>query len=415
MSQTQDFFDDFQPHTLLKIRILEAYLGAWAMKLIQWGGAGRTLYYIDGFAGPGGDKQGRPGSPVVATRIALRTQAHLRERIPEATMRVIAIEKLAGLHKSLKEVADGFDVGERGVLRALRGELPDHIDALLAETQGAPTLSFLDPYGVKGLDASTYPKLLSGPCDEMFVLFHEMGAGRLHGVVLARADDIEGQVRDLRATPSLFAEWDDDAERVIRERAAERAEALDLTRPGSRDALRRALGDIDLESELERIPVSDRPDAFLRLFIRRLIDSGAGYVLTLPMRDDDGHRVYSLVYASKSAKGFVTMKEAITTSLNSNVLAAEVCEMIRDDLRVSIPQLVDDLARRFAGRELRWTGDGGLQSFVLQNTALFHFQKPELLEALTSAGYVPRGRTGKPKTPILVSFPALDEIPVLGA
>lgn len=116
--------------------------------------------------------------------------------------------------------------------------------------------------------------MLAGAHNEMFVLFADIGAVRLHGVVSAQGPNVEKQVSELRMTPSLFPELDAAAETTIRARADEHVEALDLTRPACREYLRRALGGSDWEAELDRVSLRDRSDVFLELFVGELLGAG---------------------------------------------------------------------------------------------------------------------------------------------
>jgi three-Cys-motif partner protein len=415
MTRSQDHFDAFEPHTRMKHAILRAYLGTWAMKLLQWRRGGPTVYFVDAFAGPGKDNEGNPGSPLIAARIAAQTQGHLRRgAIPDATMRVIAIEKKSTHHRSLSDLVRPFNAGDADAVTVLRGELPEHIDAIGQRTGQSPTLYFLDPFGVKGLDASTYPKALAGPSNEMFALFADMGTIRLHGVVNADKPDIERQIRALRQQLALLPEVEEDAARedaALRARAAEREAALDQTIPASREHLTRALGGEDWVERLRDVPPGDRADTFLSLFVEKLIESGARKVLSVPMRNDAGQHVYSLVHASKSAKGFVAMKESVSAGLRSGELSQDVCEAIRADLSIPLPPIVELLRATFAGTTVRWTAERGsdeetIRRFVLEETSMFDFQLDSVKDALARAGYIPLGKTGKPKTPIIVTFPA---------
>lgn len=409
-------FDEFEPHTLLKHAILRTYLATWAMRLLQWGRGGDAVYFVDAFAGLGRDKVGNPGSPLIAARIAAETQAHLRANgFPAATMRVICVEKEPRIARGLREYMAPFDASDPGLVTIYEGELVDHIDTILATIRRAPTLYFLDPYGVQGLDASTYPKALAAPSTEMFVLFSDLGANRLRGVVTASAVDVEAQIERLRADRPMLPlpEFEAIAEaeaNAMRGAERVRVEALDLTRPASYDYLVRALGGDEWVRELQGIPTADLPDEFLARFLRRLIAAGAGHLLTVPMRNAEGRYVYSLVHASKSLKGFTVMKESVSTGLRSGTLPEEVCIQIRRDLEVSIAPIVDLLARTYSGRTVRWTlpkGEDGdcARRFILQNTPTFDFQLEDVRDALVRRGYIPVGRTGKPQTPILVTFP----------
>jgi hypothetical protein len=195
----------------------------------------------------------------------------------------------------------------------------------------------------------------------------------------------------------------------MREAARARNEALDLTRPSSKEYLVRALGGEDWVTELEGVPRAERTEVFLELFLRRLLASGAQHLLTIPIRNVDGAYVYTLVHASKSLKGFTVMKEAVSSGLRSGTLPQGICDQIRRDLSASVPVTIAALEQRFAGQTVRWTlprgGKGdSVRRFVLETTPIFDFQLEELQEALVNRGLIPLGKTGKPRMPILVTF-----------
>jgi three-Cys-motif partner protein len=56
-------------HTLAKIEILRSYLRVW-FSILGSTFAGRELWYVDGFAGPGEYTNSPDGSPIAAVRAA---------------------------------------------------------------------------------------------------------------------------------------------------------------------------------------------------------------------------------------------------------------------------------------------------------------------------------------------------------
>lgn len=410
MSQNEGHFEAFEPHTLLKHAILRAYLHAWAMKLLLWSQAGDTVYFVDAFAGAGQDDEGNPGSPLIAAHIAAGVPTAVARvgRGRQGRMRVRAIEQHAGRHAALARLLEPFGEVDRAMARAGRGVLADYIDRMDKEIGAAPALYFLDPFGVKGLDAATYPKLLEGPQNEIFALFADMGATRLHGLVVASRSDVEGQIAKLREQATLFPELEAELEQAVRDAAAQRNQALDISQAPSREYLIRALGDEGVIAEMEALPPDERPDAFVGAFIKALLRAGARYVLTIPIRNAQGQRVYTLVHASKSAKGFAAMKEAVSAGLDNAELPAEMRERMRGDLAVPMEAVVQHLGTQFAGQvEVAWTGGKGqepgtVRCHLLEETPVFHFQLSAIRDALAAAGILRKGPRGKQ----LCTFPA---------
>lgn len=409
MSNSNRHFDSFQEHTLLKHAVLYAYVRAWAMKLLMWGVAGRTIYFVDAFAGEGRDENGNAGSPLIACMIAGQVRGFFMERGIEVELRVIAIEKGRDRHKALCEVLRPFGPDGQQCVTVYRGVLADHINEIERAIGSAPTLYFLDPFGVSGLDASMYRRMLTGGHNEIFALFADVGATRLHGLVIAENGDVDRQLARLEARPTLFPEIDAHERAGVERKIAQRDQAIDATREASEEHLTRALGSVDWLKALEGVASEDRPDAFLRLFVTQMVRSGARRVITLPMRNTDGRRVYSLVHASRSAKGYVAMKEAIHQGLRAgDTLPEEVCQRIREDLSVPIAPFADFVAAEYAEREMSWSDVGkasGLKSLLLENTSIFPFQMDDLKAEFKRRGYQLPGRA------IVYSFPRPGEEP----
>lgn len=394
MTRHSGHFDEFQPHTLLKHAILDAYLVAWAMKLLIWGGAGDRLVIIDAFAGVGHDAAGNDGSPLIAikrARQAMQGAKGLKAHLTNPKIHVFAIEKSPSRFRSLKSTLEPFLTDLPELVRVMQGDLADHLAQIRSEVGDVPTFYFLDPFGIKGLDYRTHQLALSAPHSEIFALFADIGAVRLHGLVTAQRVDSADKIERIVSAPSLFPEHDV-AEIVAVEEASTRAnESLDASIPASRAHLTRALGGEEWVEELNRTPASARPDAFLRLFNESLLRAGASYVLTVPIRNDEGHRVYALVHACKSLAGFVTMKESVSHGLRHSAMSDQAREAIMQDLSIDLEKLVESLRHQLAGERVPWAADRtGLRDLLLGHTPLFQFQMPELKSMLKSKGILRR-------------------------
>jgi three-Cys-motif partner protein len=401
MSRAGDHhFDEFHDHTLLKHLILRKYVGAWAQKLRR---SHKTVWFVDAFAGEGQDKKGNPGSPLIAARLA-----EPLEHDDQGVMRVLAIEKDDARCARLKEVMSPYIERKIAIVRC--GTLAERIDQFIDYIGDAPALFFLDPFGVEGLLVDLLPKLLRGPNNEVFALFADVGANRLHAVLMAEGKDPEKEEDAVRAAPSLFAEMvEEDAQRA--RAAAEKSQrALRSTQQASERILTEALGPGALE-ELDTIPDDDRRVWLVRRYMRSLFESGAKYVLALPVRDASSQRVYQLVYATKSKVGLRTMKEAMDSALRNTSLPDESRELIRAELRGNEETVVRELARHFAGRpEVRWTEEKDRKSdtvrrYLLEETAIFPMQFTEVQKRLKEAGFVAA------KKPLTLRFPPARQSP----
>ena len=389
----RDHFDEFEDHTILKHLILDKYVSAWAEKLLRFLDEGAQVWFVDAFAGEGADKKGNPGSPVIAAKIAEAIAGRFPlTRAGEPPMRVLAVERDRSRYEKLCLAMQPYarPTAKFAVLR--HGTLTQRLDKFVGHVGKSPALFFLDPFGVDGLLVNDLPKLLSGPHNEVFALFSDVGAKRLHATLMTEERDVEYEVSQVLATPSLFPEFDEDAAERKRKEVERSTEALKSTQAASQRILAEALGP-DAITELDATPVDQRPRKLTQIYMKRLREGGAKYVISFPVRDSRNAAVYQLVHASKSKQGLRTMKEAMSAALNGSGLPESVRAAIHFELGGNERETVGELARRFAGRELRWTegNDRGkvetVRKYLLEDTAIFPTQFTKIKDELVRAGY----------------------------
>lgn len=396
MAKARDrHFEEFSDHTLLKHAILRAYLQSWAMKLLS--DPNRKIWFVDGFAGEGQDQSGNQGSPLIAAEIARDILKQKGPRGGDAPMRVIAIEENESRFEKLRGLLGPYTHMDPTVAYAAHGTLSDHIGTIAPGIGESPALYFLDPYGIKGLRHEHYEKALSGPRNELFVLFSDTGAHRLYSTLLSSGRDLDLELAELRQKPGLFPSMDREDEQRTVEEVERSNRSLERTRRAARRYLADALGE-DIDELVTGDDAQRQAEDLTRLFMARLREAGAEYVLRFPMRNEQNNQVYQLVYATKSAAGLRAMKEAMHRGLNSGRLPSVAADAIRDDLRLEVGDLVDMIRSRFAGEEVRWTEnhDRGtadtVKRFLLEETPAFPWQFEEVKVALEEAGYRQDGR-----------------------
>jgi three-Cys-motif partner protein len=401
-------FDEFEPHTRLKHLIWDRYLKKWAQKLLNWGGAGQRLWIIDAFAGSGQDDSGNPGSPRIAAVIARDIAAARRAQAPSsgALVHVIAIEKDSTRAEELGANMAEFTEGTPQIAYVRCGTLAELVDRMMPRLGHEPALFFLDPFGVEGMQAELLPKILAAPHNELFALFSDTGAARLHSVLDAEDESPDEAVAREMPGPSLFPDFDAEDEVRIRTAAEKRARALGYTRPAAKRILDEAFGGDSWLQAIEAVEPSERPLEFVRLYMQLLRGAGGKFVIAIPVRDDRNRRVYHLVYASKSSQGFRTMKESIATALGASDLPERVREEMVLELSVDVGRTVDQIARVFAGREIPWTNSKDrraqtVRNYVLEHTGVFPPQCDEIRDAL-AARYQSGGTLRSP----VLTFPS---------
>ncbi len=85
---------------------------------------------------------------------------------------VVLIEKSRRNRRLLATRVDALGATIRTYIDIRPGTLADHADDLLTKYAAAPMVIFMDPYGVKGLDAELVRRALAGPKREVFVQFN---------------------------------------------------------------------------------------------------------------------------------------------------------------------------------------------------------------------------------------------------
>lgn len=365
-------------------------------------GAGDSIRFVDACAGSGGDELGHEGSPVQATRANVIAQAQISGMVDRPVMiHTVAIEKDPDFCSQLTLAVAAWK--EKVDVRC--GTLDDYIGEF---SDGVPTLFFIDPFGLEPLRAELVKIALSGERNEVLALFNDEGALRLLGGTKSD-DDIAAELASLDLQPGLFPELSlaarTEAEVKAQKKIAHRAKV----RPRVGAILTSTLGD----DSWKRIPLDgptmQRLRALLDRYTIQLRSFGATHVLPMQIRKADGGRAYKLVHATKSAKGFVAMKEAYDSALRSvvreDVFPETVADQLRKDMSVSATAVAAELSTRYAGkRRVPWTessaGVPSLKRDVLERTAMLPSQASELKRHLTQ--FKDKGST------LTYSFPSVD-------
>ncbi|MBN2222776.1 MAG: three-Cys-motif partner protein TcmP [Vallitaleaceae bacterium] len=136
---THEHFDELRDWSERKHDLLMKYLGGFVRIL---GKSTGTVYYVDGFAGPGICSDGGLGSPTKAAKYA----ETLRNR--NYQLRCIYVEEDQNNFQNLIETIEEYNV----YATCLQGRFEDHLDTILSTISDNPTIFFLDPFGIKGIE-----------------------------------------------------------------------------------------------------------------------------------------------------------------------------------------------------------------------------------------------------------------------
>ncbi len=170
MASTKDTVWELEPHTRAKHEILKRYLQAW-VPILSLGRFPKVLY-VDGFAGPGIDSGGEPGSPIIALRAARDQQVPITAQI-----RFLFIEKIADraemLEKQIAAEAPTFPTNFR--VRVMNDTFEAAFGRVLElyKAQGQrlpPTFAFIDPFGWD-VPFAMVAEIMSYPSCEVLVTF----------------------------------------------------------------------------------------------------------------------------------------------------------------------------------------------------------------------------------------------------
>ncbi|HEU0016596.1 MAG TPA: three-Cys-motif partner protein TcmP [Longimicrobium sp.] len=357
MPASQQHFDEFKGHTLLKHAIFRYYVERWSRILLRHFD---ELRIVDACAGAGQDAQGRPGSPMIAVVEARKAVEQMKREVGKPRrIEVVAIEKDPARYRLLCERM-GQDTPDH---RTVCGTLADVIGSLALRT---PTLFFIDPFGLEPLRADVIRQALAGARNEVFLLFADQAALRHIGAVDSLAPS-DHPVLDLFGSEPP---------------PAEPAPSQAVTGARAEEIMTAAFDRLDWKATVARNP-SKKRHALVLLYCDMLRSFGAQKVLVIPMISGSIIK-YHLIYATKSPRGYDVMKDSLGRALNTVLAGSE--EQIRLGAQASVAQIERTVLDRFAGREIFWVADGageeGLRRYVAEETPAMPWQMDELKERL---------------------------------
>jgi three-Cys-motif partner protein len=382
MAESDDFFEEFEPHSRYKLLILENYFETWGRKMLMRPGAGSTVVYVDACAGRGMDDEGNHGSPVIAARAAAKAQQQLSEMLNRPiTLRVLAIEKddehFAELQRNLAPFG--------GNVTALHGTLGDHIDDVEAEFGDTPTLYFIDPFGLDPLDGALVKRCLVPPKNEALILFADQAALRHFGAAVSQQTKVEKKLEayDSQGMISLFPELDAVEREELAQKAKRSKRAQNTTRENAIRILDAAFQSHEWFNIVQATPRAGRRNRFVQLYLEFLERCGAAYRLAIPVIKEDATRAYTLVHASKSPKGYTTMKKSVEYALKHGPLSEEIVDLIRWEMGADLASVAVDVRNRYAGKTALWaySDDRSVTSIsrdVLEGTPIMPGELTEL-------------------------------------
>ena len=159
------------PWSRWKHAILLDYLKVMPAVLRSWG----VIYFVDGFAGPGKYMEdGIDGSPLLAAKHA----SDLASASADYSLQCINVETDPDVFRNLQSSTSEFSTHAVN----LCGEFGQFVPDILGRVGDKPTLFFLDPIGLKGLEWSALlPVFRRDSTTELLIRFDAQTATRLTG------------------------------------------------------------------------------------------------------------------------------------------------------------------------------------------------------------------------------------------
>jgi three-Cys-motif partner protein len=170
VSNTDDFFHNEQTAaSAIKTKIVVDYFIQWARIVANVVRKNPTpsLRYVDLFAGPGRFGDGAPSTPLLIVEHAIKTPdlcswltCHFNDVDPDH------IEKLK---KNIKALPSIEKLTNQPRVRV--GEIDEKLVAAFAKRNQAPSFSFIDPFGYKGLSLKLVEALVGGWGSDIVLFF----------------------------------------------------------------------------------------------------------------------------------------------------------------------------------------------------------------------------------------------------
>jgi three-Cys-motif partner protein len=265
------FFGEARENSKIKSLIVEKYFKTWA-PIVSTGRNVDRILYVDLFCGPGKYDDGTESTPVKVLKTAIEDE-NLRKRL-------VTLFNDADPHhcESLREAIDNLE-GNNSLTyqpKILNTEVDKRVTDFFAKQELVPTLSFLDPFGYKGVTLQLIQSLIKGWGSDCILFFNY---NRVNAAINNPA--VETHINQLFGN----------------QKAQE---------------LRNKLPDMD---------VRERELTILEEFTKAIQKIGGQYVLPFTFKSDKRHATsHHLVFVTKHPKGYEVMKEIMAKSSSSQTL-----------------------------------------------------------------------------------------------
>lgn len=145
--KNSNFFENKNSWSEVKDQLLGCYLVPYFAKIMS---TRKNVVYVDGFAGKGIFKDGKPGSPIIALDI-------IRSSLQKSNFNNIIIEPYFIELNHAKELEKNISSYKNA--KIISGKYEDNIENILQGKQQQNVFLYIDPYGIKSLYFDVFKKL----------------------------------------------------------------------------------------------------------------------------------------------------------------------------------------------------------------------------------------------------------------
>ncbi len=261
--KTTRFFDESGEQSVIKATIVAKYFWAWAKIMIanQKRQGREKIGYVDLFCGPGRYKDGSVSTPVMVLQKAV-ADPDLRQRI--VTMFNDKNENYTrSLSEEIEKIPNVCSLKYKPEI--YNEEVNEEMAAIFEATKLVPTLSFIDPWGYKGLTLRLVNALIKDwGCDCIFFFnYNRINMGLTNDFVKEHIDAIFEETRGK-----------------------------------------------ELRTLLEPLSSAEREFVILEELIKAIQERGGNHVLPFCFKNAQGQRTsHHLIFVSKHPLGYTIMKE----------------------------------------------------------------------------------------------------------
>ena len=270
------FFDEQREQSRVKTLIVTKYFNAWSNVMLS--SQSDSIHYLDLYTGPGLYVDGSKSTPIEILEIAIHNDK-LCERLV-TTFVEADVSHAISLQKAINELPFIDRLQHPPIVsnRAVNQEL-----ALLFQAESMlPTLSFIDPWGYKGLSLSLLNSVIKDWGSDCIFFFN-------YNRITAALDNpvVEPLINDLFGT-----------------QRAENLRAKCLNRKSH---------------EREYLIIEEMCEAIRKTIITKNSPNGESYVLPFTFKDENGAKTsHHLIFVSKHVKGYTIMKGIMASQSSSH-------------------------------------------------------------------------------------------------